>query len=294
MTTPQDLQAKLNLGLEKVNLGLEKARTNSRRLVLIGAGVIFLSLFLSWWSVTKYRVSEHVGQNVPPTVANATVSEKMTPEQKKEYEDRVAGYNTAWEANKNLNGAFYESAFGKDFNARLTDLDKQSLRSASLYLLGIRTWTGMFGLLCLIAGAAWYVAPKLKPELEEHAWTIPWVWTALAALFLIAVLLFYFGVPDVNGIGNSYTQGLSLGIYLAMFGAAAVVLGGTFEGIKSANERLAQIAERGDDEADEAESTDDGEEAAAAPPRTRKAPAPPPVDERAAAEEAKRKRLSDW
>lgn len=294
MTTPQELQAKLNLGLEKVNLGLEKARTNSRRLVLIGAGVIFLSLFLSWWSVTKYRVDEHVGQNVPPTVANAAISEKMTPEQKKDYEDRVVGYNTAWEANKNLNGAFYESAFGKDYNARLADLDRLSLKSGTLSLSGISTWTGMFGLLFLIAGAAWYAAPKLKPELEEQAWTIPWVWTALASLFLIALLLFYFGVPDVNAIGNSYTQGLSLGIYLAMLGAAAVVLGGTFEGIKSANERLAQIAERGDEEASDDSADDDGEQAAPAPTRPRKAPAPPPVDERAAAEEAKRKRLTDW
>jgi len=295
VTTPQDLQAKLNLGLEKVNLGLEKARTNSRRLVLIGAGVIFLSLFLSWWSLTKYRVKEHYDLNIPPTVANASVSEKMTPDDRKEYEDRVVGYNTAWDANKNLNGAFYESTFGKDYNSRLNDLDKLSLKSATLSLSGISTWTGMFGLLFLIAGAAWYAAPRLKPELEEHAWTVPWVWTALAAVFLFALLAFYFGVPDVNGIGNSYTQGLSLGIYLAMLGALAVVLGGTFEGIKSANERLALLAERGDDEAGDDDGTEDKVDAAvAAPPRARKAPAPPPVDANAAAEEAKRKRLTDW
>lgn len=285
MTTPQELQAKLNLGIEK-------ARTNSRLLVLVGACLMLVSLFMSWWSLGKYRVDEQYGHDLMVVGSREKITEKMTPEEVKDYDDRVNRYRSAWSAITERHKDFYVAEFGDGFAATLETEDKVNKGSSYLVLKGISTWTGRFGFLFLIAGVAWYLAPKLKPDLEEYAWTIPWAWTALAAVFLIAALAFYFGVPDIGGEG--YSQGITLGWYVSLLGALAIIVGGTFEGIKSANERLAILAARSEEEAVEEAQEVEAEDAAPSPAPRRKEKAPPPVDERAAEEEAKRKRLTDW
>lgn len=279
MTSPQELQ-------DKVKLGIEKARTNSRLLVAVGAGLIVVSFLMSWWGVEKYRVYEQRGVNLASPGALEAITEKMTPEAKKEYNDRVISYMTSWEANKALNHEFYLAALGQDYHDTLNKLINVSLTSGKLTLYGWSTWTGRFGFLFVLIGAAWFLAPKIKPELEEFAWTVPWVWTALGAVLFISAMAFYFTVPDQNGDG--YSQGLSLGCYLAIAGSLAVIVGGTFEGIKSARDRLALLAARAEEEDDD-DADDDSKPAA-----RRGAPKAPPVDEYQAAEEAKRKRLQDW
>ncbi|MCE9604300.1 MAG: hypothetical protein K8U03_05280 [Planctomycetia bacterium] len=282
MTTPQELQAKLTLGIEK-------ARTNSRRLVYIGAGLIVLSFVMSWWGLKKERVYEQQGVSVADAAAQEAITANMTAEDKKDYDSRIAQYSVAWQANQSLNRDYYLAAFGQDYDQRLRNLENVSLRSGSMSLFGWSTGTGWFGVLFVIAGAAWFAAPKFKPELEDFAWTIPWVWTALGAIYLIAVLAFYFNAPDVNGAG--YSQGVALGCYLSIFGTLAVVVGGTFEGIKSANERLAAIAAEAEDEEVDEEPADDASGAPRRPPLPKPSQ---PINEVLDAEAAKRKRLTDW
>lgn len=285
MTTPQDLQDKLKLGQEKLKLGFEKARTNSRRLVMIGGGLIFVSFLLSWWGLSKYRVSELRGVNLGVPGELAAVTEKMSDKDKEAYNNRVQSYLSSWSANRTLNHEFYLKALGPDYDKMLTNLDNVSHNGASLYLHGWSTWTGRFGFIFVLLGVAWFFAPQLQPDLAEYAWTAPWVWTGLGAIILISTLAFYLGVPDTNGDG--YSQGVTLGCYVAMLGSLAVVVGGTFEGIKSARERLALLAEQAAEEAEE-EADDDK------PAPRRGAPKAPPVDAHQAAKDEKARRLQDW
>lgn len=284
MTNSQDLQEKLKLGQEKLKLGIEKARTNSRRLVMIGAGLIVVSFLLSWWSLSKYRIYELRGVNmaVPGEVAAATA--KMQPDELEAYNNRLQVYMASWQANRTLNHDFYDYAFGGDYDKTLANLDSVSLNGGTLTLFGWSTWTGRFGFLFVLLGAAWYFAPQFKPELEDYAWTVPWVWTALGGILLISALALYFNVPDKNGDG--YSQGVTLGCYVAIAGALCVVIGGTFEGIKSAQDRLAQLAAQADEE-EPAEADDK-------PAPRRPAPKAPPVDPEQSAKEEKARRLQDW
>lgn len=288
VTTPQELQDKLKLGQEKLKLGLEKARTNSRRLVMVGAGLIVVSFLLSWWSLSKYRVSEMRGVNLGVPAEVSAVTEKMSDQDKEAYNNELQSYATSWSANRTLNHEFYLSALGPDYDTKLTNLDNVSHNGGTLHLNGWSTWTGRFGFIFVLLGVAWFFAPQINPDLGEHAWTAPWVWTALGAILLISTLSFYFNVPDKNGDG--YSQGVTLGCYMALLGSTAVVVGGTFEGIKSARERLARLAEQAEEEGEES----DENEADDKPAPRRSVPKAPPVDAQQAAKEEKARRLQDW
>jgi hypothetical protein len=286
VTTPQDLQEKLKLGQEKLKLGIEQARRNSRRLVMAGAGLIVVAFLLSWWGIEKYRVDEQQGVQLAAPGALDGITQKMSEAQKKDYEDRLQKYPLAWSANRTVNHDFYVYALGSDYEQTLQALEKDSLHSGQLWLFGWSTWTGRFGFLFVLVGVAWFFAPQFKPELEEYAWTVPWVWTALGAILLISTLAFYFGVPDKNGDG--YSQGVTLGCYAALLGSSAVVIGGTFEGIKSARERLAHLAAQAEAEGDEEGEADDKPAPRRGPPKA------PPVDEHQSAKDEKARRLQDW
>lgn len=286
MTTPQDLQEKLKLGQEKLQLGIEQARRNSRILVMAGAGLIVVSFLMAWWGLSKDRVREMRGVNLGVPGEVAAVTEKMSDKDKETYNNDVQRYFASWSANRTLNHDFYVAALGTDYDKMLANLDNVSHNGGSLYLNGWSTWTGRFGFLFVLIGVAWFFAPQMKPELEEYAWTVPWVWTALGAILLISTLAFYFGVPDKNGDG--YSQGVTLGCYAALLGSSAVVIGGTFEGIKSARERLAHLAAQAEAEGDEEGEADDK-------PAPRRVPSKaPPVDEHQSAKDEKARRLQDW
>ncbi|MBL9091234.1 MAG: hypothetical protein JNL96_08415 [Planctomycetaceae bacterium] len=264
-------------------------RDNSRKLVYIGAGIAFVAFLLPWWGITKYRVSAFRGHVVSDMTMRGEfeaypppkeVTEGMDPEEIDELKLEARSYTSGWDANKSLNKDFYYAELGDGYEKTLLDKETMSQSSGSLSLYGWSTWTGWFGVLFILLGVALYAAPAFLPQMQPWAWLAPWGWLLSAAIYLLAAIGFYFGVPDENGPG--YSQGVSLGCYLAILGGIAAAIGCYFEGVKSAADRLSTI-EAGDDED---EDDDDVPAAKSAKP----AVAPKPLDP----EEERRRRLSDW
>jgi hypothetical protein len=85
-------------------------------------------------------------------------------------------------------------------------------------------------------------------------------------------------VPGANDDGIS--QGAGLGNYLAILGGIVATIGSSFEGVKSMNARLVELAEEDEEEGDE--------EAEAEKPK----PAPKPRAD--APPDRKKSRLEDW
>ena len=273
MTTPDDeVQSPAPAALETM-------RSRSRQLLYAGAGLAFLAFLLPWWGLTKYRVSEQRGMNMADPAVMASITKDMDEPTRTEYETRARLYDSGWQSNRTLNQAFYEASLGKDYDKELRAKEGVSLSSGSTSLYGWSIWTAWFGLLFIIAGVALFVAPTFAPQMSSWSWLVPWIWAASALLYLILALAFYFGVPDANGPG--YSQGISLGCYLAIFGGAAALAGGVFEGMRSAQERLASL---------ESASDEDEEDDDAAPAGGKMAPAPQPLSP----EEERRRRLNDW
>ncbi|MBA4019238.1 MAG: hypothetical protein C0483_18890 [Pirellula sp.] len=252
-------------------------RSRSRQLLYAGIGLAVVAFLLPWWGLTKYRVSEQRGMNMTDPTVIASITKDMDEPTRTEYETRVRLYDSSWTSNRSLNQAFYEASLGKDYDKEIRAKEAVSLSSGSTSIYGWSAWTAWFGLVFVIAGVALFVAPAFVPDMASWKWLVPWIWTALALIYLIMALAFYFGVPDANGPG--YSQGVSLGCYLAIFGGAAAIAGSVFEGLRSAQERLAALENAEEDE-------EDDQAAAGGKPM----PPPKPLDP----EEERRRRLNDW
>lgn len=271
MTTPEDEVP------PPAPAALENVRSRSKQLLYAGAGLAVLAFLLPWWGVTKYRVSEQRGLNMTDPAIVASITKDMDEPTRTEYETRARLYDSGWQSNRTLNQAFYEASLGKDYDKELRAKEAVSLSSGSSSLYGWSVWTAWFGLLFVIAGVALYVAPTFAPQMESWKWLVPWTWAATALLYLILAITFYFGVPDANGPG--YSQGISLGCYLAIFGGAAALVGGVFEGMRSAQERLAALQNSTEEDTESSDSAGGNV-----------APPPQPLSP----EEERRRRLNDW
>lgn len=271
MTTPEDEAP------PPAPAAIETMRSRSRQLLYAGMGLAVVAFLMPWWGITKYRVSEQRGMNMADTTIVASITKDMDEPTRTEYQTRALLYETGWQSNRSLNQAFYEASLGKDYDKELRAKEAVSLSSGSSSLYGWSIWTAWFGILFVVAGVALYVAPTFAPQMESWKWLVPWIWAASALLYLILAIAFFFGVPDANGPG--YSQGISLGCYLAIFGGAAALVGGVFEGMRSAQERLAALEEASDDEEVDVNSAGG-----------KKGPAPPPLSP----EEERRRRLNDW
>lgn len=259
---------------------LETMRSRSKQLLYAGAGLAVVAFLLPWWGVTKYRVSEQRGLDMTNMTVISAITKDMDEPTRTEYDKRARLYDSSWQANRNLNQAFYEAYLGKDYDKEIHAKDGISLSTGTSKVYGWSVWTAWFGLLFVIAGVAIYVAPTFAPQMDSWKWLVPWIWAASALLYLILAIAFFFGVPDANGPG--YSQGISFGGYLAIFGGAAGLVGAIFEGMRSAQERLASLENGSSDEDEE----DDGAE----PAGDKRAPAPQPLSP----EEERRRRLNDW
>lgn len=271
MTTPDDEVP------SPAPAALETMRSRSKQVLYAGAGLAVVAFLLPWWGITKYRVSEQRGLDMTNMAVSSAITKDMDEPTRTEYEKRVQLYDSSWQANRNLNQAFYEAYLGKDYDKEIRAKDGVSLSTGTSKVYGWSVWTAWFGLLFVIAGTAIYVTPTFAPQMESWKWLVPWIWAASALLYLILAIAFFFGVPDANGPG--YSQGLSLGCYLAIFGGAAALIGGVFEGMRSAQERLAALESAADEAEDDSESAGGN-----------KAPAQPALSP----EEERRRRLNDW
>lgn len=251
-----------------------------------GTAAMFLSLFMAWWGLTRYRVLEERDVNLQNPDAVAAISKDKSAEELNDYKDRKIKYEKAWEAvTQSPDGKFYDRYLGVEYVRELTRQDIESQRSGSVYVRGYYTWTGWFLLIGLIAIGAAQAAPKFAAEqVEPIAWALPWVGTVVAGMFALLAVAFFFTVPDANGDG--YAQGVSLGNLLAITAGIVAAIGWSYEGLKAADRRLAEMDadEEDEDESDEAEAV-----VTAKPMSPTAKPAQP-----AAPPQPPKNRLTDW
>lgn len=263
---------------------LDQLRERSRWLQYAGAALIILSLPLTWWSLTKYRIYEQRGVDLGSEEQRNAITKDMDAEELKDYEERLGAYTRAWTLNLGLyEHTFYYPYLGEDYANRLNLEIMASHRSATLGLRGWSTWTGWFGLVFVILLFVAQYAPKFSEDLEPIAWAFPLALAVMFGFFTIMTLMYYFGVPDRNGDGVA--QGVGLGNYIAILGGLLATTGSVFEGLKSMNARLAELAADEDDEeveADAAEAT--AEEKPKPKPKPRRDEPPP----------RQKSRLEDW
>lgn len=245
---------------------VDQLRENSRTLQYAGFVLIVLAFPLMWWSVTRYRVYERRGVDLGSAEQIAAIEKDMDEEEKKEYYDRVGRYQREWTLNTSRFGQFYLDHFGDKYASRLNDEDSYDKSSGTLSLRGWSTWTGWFGVAFVVIMIASLIAPKFVDDLEELAWSFPWVGAILFGFYTLLAIVFYFSVPDDNGEG--YSQGVGLGNYLALLGGMTATAGCAFEGMKTTAARLAALENEPEEEEEEEE------------PET---PSPP-----------KKNRLQDW
>lgn len=260
-------------------------RTHSRLLQYVGAALIVLAMPLSWWSLTRTRIYEERGVDLGSIAQAEAITKDMTPEENAEYIERRAAFNRAWSLNTGRFQDFYFAEFGDNYAKLLNDEMLYTLRSGTLTLRGWSTWTGWFGVVFVGLLFAAQHAPKFSEDLEPIAWSFPLALAGVFGFFTLMAIWFYFGVPDPNDVGIS--QGVGLGNYLAILGGLVATTGSVFEGLKSMNARLAELAAESEDDADESEGDAPAEEKPKPKPlfKSRKEEPPP---------ERKKSRLEDW
>lgn len=248
---------------------------DGNRLLYAGLGLIVLSLLFSWWSVSKYRVYEERGVDLGSRDAREAITAKMSEDDKKDYQNRLDEYTREWKLNTTRFDDFYQSTFGKEFQVVISREEQYTRKTGTLSLRGWSTWTGLFGLIVVVAIVAVPLAPKWDPDWALFAWAYPLVQAALAGTFWLAAVAFYFTVPDANGAG--YSQGVGLGNYLAILGASIALAVTVSVGVRSVAEHKAELAEMEEEEAEEAKPV--------APKSPKKLPDPPKPE---------KNRLQDW
>jgi len=265
----------------------EIARRDGRPFLYAGLGLVALSLMLSWWSLTKYRVYELRGVDLANANALKEVEGQQSGESDEdyaarmtEYRDRLDRYRRAWDVNVKQYGEFYNYFLGEKYLQDLSFQDVRSKSTGKVYFRGWSTWTGWFGLTFIIIVVGLLSAPKFAPQFEPWEWTFPWVGAGLLGLFTLMAVAFFLTVPDENDDG--YSQGVSWGNYIAMVGGGLAVAGCVFEGLRAADKRLADIQSGRFDTDDDEDNDED-----AGPPKP-----PPPV--KPAATLPAKSRLQDW
>lgn len=256
-------------------------KSNGRLLMFAGLAFMGLAFVLSWWSLTKYRVSQERGVNLAIPADKQVMLDKIGDELA-DYQTEVARYNSEWEVNFRQYNDFYSGYVGKGYMSDMNTQIERSLRQGTVYFRGWSTWTGWFGFLTILAVIGLYVAPKFVPdEMEPWAWTAPWVGAAMGGLYLLLALSFYFNVPDENGAG--YSQGVALGGYVAILAGLATAVGGLFEGLNTVQHRLQAIESEPEVEEEEQEEITS--------PQPAKRPVAPPSSPPQAPPKS---RLTDW
>jgi hypothetical protein len=257
---------------------LGELQARSRLILFCGLGLMGLAFVLSWWSITKYRISYERGVNMAVPAEKQEMFHRLG-NNKADYQRQLDEYAVAWATNTKQYHAYYVGRFGNDYQRDLGTLMDRSLKSGTLYYRGWSTWTGWLGIVTILVVVGIYVAPRFKPEeMEEWAWTAPWAAACLGGLYLLLALAFFFSEPDENDAG--YSQGIGLGCYVAILGGLATTLGGLVVGLSTA--RLAGMESDSDEEEDEtAPAMSAPKRPAFAPPAATKPP-------------ESKNRLNDW
>jgi len=260
----------------------EIVRRDGRPLLYAGLGLIALSIILSWWSLTKYRVYELRGVDMANAGEMSAVEGQKSGEsdekyaaRMKEYHERRDRYRRAWDVNVKQYGEFYNAYLGEKYLQDLSFQDVRSKSTGKVYFRGWSTWTGWFGMVFIVVVVGLLLAPKFAPQFEPWEWTFPWVGAGLLGLFTLMAVSFFLTVPDENDDG--YSQGVSWGNYIAIVGGGLATAGCVFEGLRAADKRLADIQSGRFDTDDDKEDDDDD---------------PPPV--KPAAPLPSKNRLQDW
>jgi hypothetical protein len=267
-------------------------KANSRMVMYAGLGLVALSLVFSWWSLTKYRVSYERGVNLAiPGEKQKMLDEIRADGDEEDYNREVAEYGAAWQTNTMLYNEYYAKHIGPNYQTTLQGQIERSLTQGTIFFRGWSTWTGWLALLGIAGVIGLMVAPRFSPEAEQWVWLAPWVAAGTGALVGLLSISFFFNVPDENGAG--YSQGVGLGVYLAMLAGLAAASAGTLEGMIAARERLESIESEAEEEEEEQEEA--AAAAGAAKPKPAAAPAAKrPVAPPAAEPPPPKNRLMDW
>jgi len=185
--------------------------------VMIGAFLMFLSFFLPWWGID-------LGYTPPKQGCTAEQTQKDGDE-RKELGEVIEE-----------NGEFYDKVLSKDQIRKLVENSGKAVNgqkgnwsgSAFGFDFGRGVVSFIFGLLVLAL-----VTPLLFVKfLQKWAWTVMLPAAVMGLVCLILALTVWIGTPgkDVSGATVKWSQGVSIGPFIAMPGAALMAAAAALDG----------------------------------------------------------------